>query len=128
MLLPRKVSPIEAIKGFLKMLRKTGICHGDCHINNILFGINGNLEAFDFERCFVPIDQSDSSISSVIEAFVKAASHEDLKSLLPKFKQLGLDRTRGYFSKLVLECLGSAGKLFALDKDALAETFWGQHK
>ena len=127
MLLPRKVSPSEAINGFLKMLRKTGICHGDCHINNILFGINGVLEAFDFERCFVPIDQSDSSISSVIEAFVKAASHEDLKNHLPKFKELGLERTRGYFSKLALECLGSAEKLFALDKDALAETFWGQH-
>ena len=50
MLLPRKVSPSEAINGFLKMLRKTGICHGDCHINNILLGINGVLEAFDFER------------------------------------------------------------------------------
>ena len=127
MLIPRKVSTQEAIKEFLKILRKTGICHGDCHINNILFGINGVLEAFDFERCFVPIDQSDSSISSVIEAFVKAASHEDLKNHLPKFKELGLERTRGYFSKLALECLGSAGKLFALDKDALAETFWGQH-
>jgi hypothetical protein len=128
MLLPGKVSTQEAIKAFSKMLKKTGICHGDCHINNILKGTNGFLEAFDFERCFVPIVEDNPNTDIVIESFVKAASDAELKSLLPKFKQLGLDRTRSYFSKLAHECLGSAEKLFTLDKDALAGTFWGQPK
>ena len=112
----------------LLLFRKTGIVHGDCHINNILKGTNGFLEAFDFERCFVPIVEDNPNTGIVIDSFVKAASDAELKSLLPKFKQLGLDRTRSYFSKLAHECLGSAEKLFTLDKDALAGTFWGQPK
>jgi hypothetical protein len=54
-LLPQKVDSQAAIKKYMKLFRKTGIVHGDCHINNILKGANGAIEAFDFERCFIPL-------------------------------------------------------------------------
>jgi hypothetical protein len=130
-LLPQKVDSQAAIKKYMKLFRKTGIVHGDCHINNILKGANGAIEAFDFERCFIPLASvSNSTIENFITSFVEASSPDHLTSLLKSAKSYGLNRTRDYFTRLADACLSdpsnvSIPMLFTLDADALAQTFRG---
>ena len=116
---------------FCYFSEKTGIVHGDCHINNILKGANGAIEAFDFERCFIPLASvSNSTIENFITSFVEASSPDHLTSLLKSAKSYGLNRTRDYFTRLADACLSdpsnvSIPMLFTLDADALAQTFRG---
>ena len=92
-----KVVHAQAVSGaFVELLETTGVMHGDGHVGNVKFRIDGAVvELLDFERSFLIESSTKPAMIQSIRKY--AEDSQSRRQLLTEMASQGLDATRNRF-------------------------------
>jgi hypothetical protein len=86
----------------IRLLKSCGVMHGDGHIGNAKFRLDGTaVEIFDFERSFLIGSNDEADMVDIIQQY---ARNPDLHTvLLQRMEIIGMNATRNRFTHFVRE-------------------------